>query len=293
MVLSGSDIAARLRADTVARIAALRADGLHVRLDAILVGEAESAVIYARSQQRRCEAVGIAYHLHTLPPDIDDAALQAYIERLSRDPDVTGIMLNLPLPEHLDAPAAQYSIDPYKDVEGVNPANIGLLFYGTPIIAPCTALAVLAILRETGVELKGRDVCIVGQGSIVGKPIALALMAQEATVRTCNKYTRDLPAHTRDADILIAAAGVAGLIRAEHVKPGATVIDVGINTVAAPTAADPQATRVTGDVDFEQVVKTAGHITPVPGGVGPVTVALLLQNAAEAVAKQHERRRIH
>ncbi|HRX86612.1 MAG TPA: bifunctional 5,10-methylenetetrahydrofolate dehydrogenase/5,10-methenyltetrahydrofolate cyclohydrolase, partial [Phycisphaerae bacterium] len=280
-------------ADTAARIAALNAEGMPVRLDAIIVGAPESAVIYARSQQRRCEAIGITYQLHTLDADVDDAALQGYIERLSRDPAVTGIMLNLPLPDHLDAPAAQYAIDPYKDVEGVNPANIGLLFYGTPIIAPCTALAVLAILREAGMALKGRDVCIVGQGSIVGKPIALALMAQEATVRTCNKYTADLAAHTRDADILIAAAGVPGLITADHVKRGAAVIDVGINTVPAPTPDDPSATRVTGDVDFAGVRDRAGLITPVPGGVGPVTVALLLQNAAEAVAKQHERRRIH
>lgn len=313
-VISGTALAERIRSETAKRIAELRADGVGVRLDAILVGDPEAGAIYARSQQRRCEAVGIEYRLHTLAANIDDAGLQAYIDRLSRDPTVTGIMLNLPLPEHLDAPAAQYAIDPYKDVEGVNPANIGLLFYGTPIIAPCTALAVMAILREAGVEVKGRDVCIVGQGSIVGKPIALALIAQEATVRTCNKYTRDLPAHTRDADILIAAAGVPALITPAHVKPGATVIDVGINTVPAPTSDDPNAkpndpsatpgnsattrgdssaTRVTGDVQFNEVAEIAGIITPVPGGVGPVTVALLLQNAAEAVAKQHERRRIH
>jgi len=291
-IISGTALAERIRRETAARIERLRADGLGVRLDAILVGDPDSGVIYARSQQRRCEAVGIEYRLHTLEPTIDDAGLQAYIERLSHDPEVTGIMLNLPLPPHLDAPAAQYAIDPYKDVEGVNPANIGLLFYGTPIIAPCTALAVMAMLREAGVAVKGRDVCVVGQGSIVGKPIALALMAEEATVRTCNKYTRDLAAHTRDAEILIAAAGVPGLIRGEHVQPGAVVIDVGINTVAAPTLENPSATAVVGDVRGAEVAAIAGALTPVPGGVGPVTVALLLQNAAEAVAKQRSRRRL-
>lgn len=292
-VISGTELASRIRSETAQRIAQLRAAGQGVRLDAVLVGDPHAGVLYARSQQKRCEAVGIEYRLHALANDVDNERLQQYIERLSRDPQVTGIMLNLPLPAHLDAPAAQYAIDPYKDVEGVNPANIGLLFYGTPIIAPCTALAVMAILREAGVNVKGRDVCVIGQGSIVGKPIALALMAAEATVRTCNKYTPDLAAHTRSAEVLIAAAGVPGLVGRGHVRPGAVVIDVGINTVAAPTPENPNATATVGDVRFAEVAEIAETITPVPGGVGPVTVAILLQNSVEAAIKQETQRRIH
>ena len=292
-VINGAELAAGIRADAQQRVAAMAAQGWSVRLDAVMVGNPADAALYARWQEKRCAKVGIAYRLHTLAEDFDNDALQSFIDGLSRDPDVTGVMLNLPLPDHLDVPAAQYAIDPYKDVEGVNPANIGLLFYGTPIIAPCTARAVMAILETAGVDVKGRDVCVVGQGSIVGKPIALALMGAEATVRTCNKYTTDLAAHTADAGVLIAAAGVPGLIGREHVKPGAVVIDVGINTVPDPQSDDPAATRVVGDVRFDEVVERAGHITPVPGGVGPVTVAILLQNAAEAAAKQHTARRIH
>ncbi len=292
VVIPGSELAARIREDTARLVQRLAEDGVGVRLDAVIVGDPDAGVIYARSQQRRCEKAGIDYHLHTLPASATDDDVQRFIADLSADPEVTGIMLNLPLPEHLDTPAAQYAIDPYKDVEGVNPANIGLLFYGTPIIAPATALAALAVLREVGVNPRGLDVCIVGQSAIVGKPIALALMGKEATVRTCNKYTRDLPAHTRDADILIAAAGVPHLIGPDHVKPGAIVIDVGINSVPAPTDDDPAATRVVGDVQFDAVKPLASVITPVPGGVGPVTVAILLHNTAEAAAKQLDHRRI-
>ncbi|MCB9849689.1 MAG: bifunctional 5,10-methylenetetrahydrofolate dehydrogenase/5,10-methenyltetrahydrofolate cyclohydrolase [Phycisphaerales bacterium] len=292
-IINGSEMAARIREATAERVAALKATCVNVRLDAIIVGDPAAGVIYARSQEKRCAKVGVEYRLHTLDASIDDDHLQNFIEELSHDDAVTGVMLNLPLPEHLDTPAAQYAIDPYKDVEGVNPANIGLLFYGTPIIAPCTALAVMAVLQETGVDVRGKDVCIVGQGSIVGKPIALSLMCAEATVRTCNKYTPDLAAHTADADIVIAAAGVPGLIGGKHVKEGAIVIDVGINSVPDPQSDDPNATRVVGDVKFDEVVEKASAVTPVPGGVGPVTVAILLQNAAEAAAKQHAHRRIH
>jgi len=287
-IIDGRRIARRIRGDVAHRAGVLKSDGHVPRLDAILVGNFPAGQLYARSQQRRCEEVGIDYNLHALSDETDDQRLQAHIEQLNTDPAVTGIMLNLPLPDRLDAPAAQYLIDPYKDIEGVNPANIGLLFYDTPILAPCTALAVLAVLRHQRIALRGARVAVIGQGNIVGKPIALALMTRQATVLTCNKFTDNLADITRTADVLISAAGVAGLVQPDHVKPGATVIDVGINRPS-----DDRVQPVVGDVCFESVRHVAGAITPVPGGVGPVTVALLLSNTVESAAKQLEKRRFH
>jgi methylenetetrahydrofolate dehydrogenase (NADP+)/methenyltetrahydrofolate cyclohydrolase len=204
------------------------------------------------------------------------------LRELNEDHNVTGIVLNLPLPSGIDTPAMQYCIDPYKDVEGVNPSNIGLLFYDNPIIAPCTALAVMEILAEVGVEARGLDAVVVGQGAVAGKPVSLFLLHKMATVTCCHIATRDLYKHTRRADLLIVAVGKPGLIRAEHVGAGAVVIDVGINTVVG---ADGRR-QIVGDVAFAEVKDVAGVITPVPGGVGPVTVAILLRSAAEAAAKQ-------
>ncbi|GJM24991.1 MAG: bifunctional protein FolD [Phycisphaerae bacterium] len=289
-IIQGTELSAKIRQQNEMRVRELADKGVGVRLDAIIVGEPESGIIYARSQEKRSKRIGIDYRLHTLPEESNDAQLQSLIDELNRDDDVTGILLNLPLPDHLDAPAAQYAIDPYKDIEGVNPSNIGLMFYGTPINAPCTALAVHTILNEANVELLGKNVTVIGQGNIVGKPIALALIAEEATVNTCNKYSKDLIRHTSSADILIAAAGVPEMITADHVKDGAIVIDVGINSVPANEAKGTPA-RVVGDVLFDEVSQKASLISPVPGGVGPVTVAVLLQSAIDAANKQLGTRR--
>ncbi|MCA9299233.1 MAG: bifunctional 5,10-methylenetetrahydrofolate dehydrogenase/5,10-methenyltetrahydrofolate cyclohydrolase, partial [Phycisphaerales bacterium] len=188
------------------------------------------------------------------------------------------IMLHMPLPEGIDAYRVQRLIDPSKDVEGVNPANIGNIIYGRSSLAPCTALASVRMIQSTGVDLRGRVAAVVGASNVVGKPIAALLMQHEATVFSCNKYTPDLPDLTRRADVLIVAAGVPGLVTADMVKPGAIVIDVGVNRVRG---ADGQMMTV-GDVDFEGVRPVAGHISPVPGGVGPMTVAMLLRNVVQA-----------
>jgi methylenetetrahydrofolate dehydrogenase (NADP+)/methenyltetrahydrofolate cyclohydrolase len=269
----------------------LHAADVGVRLDTVIVGDPSAGIIYARSQERRCRRMGIDFHLHTLDESTTDPELHGFINDLSRNPSVTGIMLNLPLPERLDTPAAQYTIDPYKDVEGVNPSNIGMLFYGTPIIAPCTAMAVMAILHDAKVVLQGVHAVVVGQGSIAGRPIASALISEDATVTTCNVHTRDLAAYTRQADVLIAAAGVPELIGAEHVKDGAVVIDVGINTVQTDDG-PPTQSRVVGDVKFDEVCHKAAAVTPVPGGVGPVTVAILMLSTVEAADKQLRGRRM-
>ena len=187
----------------------------------------------------------------------------------------------------MDTPAMQYHIDPYKDVEGVNPSNIGLLFYDQPIIAPCTAVAVMEILREADISPRGLDAVVVGQGAIAGRPVSLFLLQEMATVTCCHIATRDLYRHTREADLLIVAVGKPDLIRAQHVKPGAVVIDVGINSVTTPDGER----RIVGDVAYDEVREVAGVVTPVPGGVGPVTVAVLLRSATEAAAKQLARPR--
>ncbi len=281
-VIDGTALAQRIKEEAAQQIRCLAAQGVQVSLDAVMVGDPETGGIYARSQQRHCEDVGIEYRLHTLDADATETRIVELIRQLNADPSVTGILLNLPLPRAVDTPAVQYHIDPYKDVEGVNPANIGLLFYDSPIIAPCTALAVMEILTEAKIEPRGLNAVVVGQGAIAGKPVSLFLLQKMATVTCCHIATRDLSEHTRAADLLIVAVGKQGLIGADDVKPGAIVVDVGINRAVGP---DGQR-RIVGDVDFEEVKKVASVITPVPGGVGPVTVAILLRSAAEAAATQ-------
>ncbi len=286
-IIDGRDLGRRIKEQTAAQVRELGAQGLAVRLDAVMVGDPAAGEIYARSQRKRCHDVGIEYHLHTLGGDATESDIRATLHGLNEDPAVTGILLNLPLPSHIDTPAMQYGIDPYKDVEGVNPANIGLLFYGGPIIAPCTALAVMEILTEAKVEPRGMHAVVVGQGAIAGKPVSLFLLHEMATVTCCHIATQDLKMHTRKADLLIVAVGKPGLIDATFVKPDAVVIDVGINSI---TGADGKR-GVVGDVAFDEVKEVAGVLTPVPGGVGPVTVAILLRSAAEAAAKQRARPR--
>ncbi len=281
-IIDGRSLGQRIKDETVRQVRGLGDRGVRVSLDAVMVGDPEAGEIYARSQRTRCEEVGIEYRLHTLPAQATQADIRSLIRELNEDPGVTGIVLNLPLPPNIDTPALQYYIDPYKDVEGVNPANIGLLFYGGPIIAPCTALAVMQILDEADVHPRGLDAVVVGQGAVAGKPVSLFLLHEMATVTSCHIATRDLARHTRRADLLIVAVGKPDLIRAHHVKPGAVVIDVGINTVRDGTGER----KIVGDIAFEEVKEVAGVLTPVPGGVGPVTVAMLLRSAAEAAGKQ-------
>lgn len=289
-MLDGNAAAADIRNEVSAQIARFTIEHGPIRLCAVLIGADPAARIYADSQRHRCLQAGVQHELIELPPDISQAALLDEIDRLNHDPAVTGVMIQLPLPRHIDEAAVQYRIDPYKDVEGVNPANIGMLFYGEPIIAPCTALAVNEMVRRSGVEVRGANAVVVGQSRIAGRPIAMFLTTQMATVTACHIATRDLAAHTRTADILVVAVGKPRLIGAQHVKPGAVVVDVGINRVKERGPDGVETRRTVGDVDFEAVKGVAGAITPVPGGVGPVTVAMLLRNTVEAARKQLARR---
>jgi methylenetetrahydrofolate dehydrogenase (NADP+)/methenyltetrahydrofolate cyclohydrolase len=292
-IIDGVQLSNRFREQIKARVEAVRAAGGHVRLDAVLVDSGDNgARVYAENQAKTCQAMGIEYRLHRLPQGAGYDDIAGRILLLSTDDSVTAMMLHLPLPEGVDTHRIQALIHHEKDVEGVNPANIGNIVYGRSSLAPCTALAVVKMLESVhGVDgsrpfLAGKMAVVVGAGDVVGKPIAVLLMRQEATVISCNKHTPMLPDLTRSADILVAAAGVPGLISAEMVRPGAIVIDVGVSRVTGPDGK----TRTVGDVRFDEVSQVAGHISPVPGGVGPVTVAMLLLNVVEAAERRIGRR---
>lgn len=273
-IIDGALLATQMKTDVAARVKELTAQGRAVHLTAILVGSTPAGELYARRQGEACRAVGINYQLLTFPADVSQRDLKYEIRRLNHDPAVTGIMMHLPLPSHLDAARLQYEIDVVKDVEGVNPANIGYVVYGHTLIAPCTALSVIELIKSTGVNLRGAEAVVVGASEIAGKPIALLLAEQMATITLCHIATRDVPAHTRRADVVVVAVGKPNLIGPDHIRDGAVVVDVGINRV---TLADGTKKTV-GDVDFDGVKEKAGFITPVPGGVGPMTVAMLLRN---------------
>ncbi|MFZ4750590.1 MAG: bifunctional 5,10-methylenetetrahydrofolate dehydrogenase/5,10-methenyltetrahydrofolate cyclohydrolase [Phycisphaerales bacterium] len=277
-IIDGKVLSAAVRETLVTRI---KAAGRPVRLDAVIVGSDRAAAIYAENQAKTCAAVGIDYRLHRLPDGAGYDDIAGRILLLNTEDDVRAIMLHLPLPTGVDHERIQALIAPEKDVEGVNPANIGNVVYGRRSLVPCTALGSVEMIESTGVELRGARCVIVGASNIVGKPIAVLLMRAEATVISTNKFTRGIADLTRSADVLVAAAGVPGLIKGDMVKPGAVVIDVGINRVAGP---DGKSITV-GDVAFEEVREVAGFISPVPGGVGPMTVAMLLRNTVDAALR--------
>lgn len=281
-LIDGTLLAATAKSQLATRVAALRAQGASVALDAILIDAGDSAArVYTDNQHRTCDELGIDYRLHLLDGACDQPAIIERVGMLNRDPQVTAIMLCLPLPPGVEAYAVQRLIDPDKDVEGVNPANIGNIVYGRSSLAPCTALAAVALVRSTGVQLRGRVAVVVGASNHVGKPLAVLLMREDATVVSCNKWTPDLEAICKQADVLVAAAGVPGLITEAMVKPGAVVVDVGVNRI---TNEDGSRTTV-GDVAFDEVRRVAGWISPVPGGVGPMTVATLLGNVVDTAQR--------
>jgi methylenetetrahydrofolate dehydrogenase (NADP+)/methenyltetrahydrofolate cyclohydrolase len=273
-LIDGVALAARIKSEVAAGVGALSARGKPAHLTALLVGSTPAGQLYAQRQGEACRAMGIGYQLLTYPPEVTQRQLKLEIRRLNAEPAVTGIMMHLPLPAHLDRPRLQYEIDVVKDVEGVNPANLGYVLYGRTLIAPCTALAVSELIRSTGVELRGAEAVVVGASEIVGKPVAMQLAEQMATVTLCHIATRDVARHTRRADVVVVAVGSPGLLTADHVREGAVVIDVGINRVMGADGI----VKTVGDVDFNGVAAKVGWITPVPGGVGPMTVAMLLRN---------------
>lgn len=276
-IIDGKQLGAAVRASLRERI---QRSGRSVRLDAVLVGDDSAASIYAQNQARTCEEAGIQYQLHRLAAGSGYEEIAGRVLLMNTDESVTAMMLHLPLPKGVDTERVQSLIAPEKDVEGVNPANIGNVVYGRRSLVPCTALAVLEMIEHTGTTLRGARCVIVGASNIVGKPIAVLLMRAEATVVSSNRFTAELPKIAREADIVVAAAGVPALVTPEWIKPGAVVIDVGINRVAGK---DGKQVTV-GDV-HPDVAAVAGWMSPVPGGVGPMTVAMLLRNVVDAALR--------
>jgi methylenetetrahydrofolate dehydrogenase (NADP+)/methenyltetrahydrofolate cyclohydrolase len=287
-VIDGAAIAQQVRAELRPRIAALAEQGLRPGLVAVLVGDNPASVAYVSGKARASAEVGIAATTLRLPADISQAGLLAEIERLNRDRAVHGMIVQLPLPGDLDESLITRSVLPEKDVDGLHPHNLGLLLRGEGVLFPATPSGVQQMLIRSGHDPAGKHVVIAGRSNLVGKPLAALLMQKapgaNATVTVCHTGTPDLAAETRRADILVAAIGHAGAITREHVCPGAVVIDVGINRV--PDPARRSGYRLVGDVDYEAVAPIAGAITPVPGGVGPMTVAMLLVNTVTAAERQ-------
>jgi len=268
-IINGRALAETLRTELAARARMVAEKGRRPGLDVLLVGDDAASAVYVRNKVRACEAVGIASRTHRLPATISNAELLGRIVELNADPDTHGILVQLPLPPHIDMPQVLETIAIEKDVDGFHLYNVGGLVTGNTIFSPCTPFGVVKLLESEGIELAGQNVVVVGASNIVGKPMALMLMNRDATVAVCHARTRDLAQFTILADILVVAAGVPGLILPQMVKTGAVVIDVGINHL-------PDG-RITGDVD-PRVAEKARAITPVPGGVGPMTVTMLLQN---------------
>ncbi len=252
------------------------------RLVSVAIGDVEEVAVYIRGQARAAAEVGMPFDEQHWPASLSQEECKQRLIEMNDDPDVVGVVLQRPVPEHLNIRSLQSAIHPLKDVEGMNPASIGNIVYNDTALAPCTAAASVEMIRATGLNLEGLEVVIVGHSEIVGKPAAFMLMAEGATVTVCHHMTRSVAAHTRRADAVLVAVGVPGLLTADMVKPGAAVIDIGINQITA----EDGTTRIVGDADTENVANIASWTTPVPGGVGPVTVAILLRNAVYAMKKQ-------
>ena len=279
-LIDGKDFAANVRQRVAAHVTRLKQDGITPGLAVVLVGEDPASEVYVRNKGIQTREVGLNSYEHKLPADTTQDALMALIGRLNADADVHGILVQLPLPDHLDAEAVLNAIDPGKDVDGFHILNVGLLATGQKAMVPCTPLGCLMMLRDRLGDLSGLNAVIVGRSNIVGKPMAQLLLRDSCTVTIAHSRTRDLAGVCRQADILVAAVGRPRMIPGDWVKPGATVIDVGINRIE-----DGGRTRLVGDVDFASARAVAGAITPVPGGVGPMTIACLLANTLTACCR--------
>ncbi len=275
-ILSGKTMSESLRAEIASRVSALKERGLTPGLAVILVGNDPASEIYVRNKGNGCAEVGMYSRTINMPEETTQEQLEAAIEELNNDPAIHGILVQLPLPKHLDEQAALAKILPEKDVDGFHLINAGHMLTGTPGVVACTPKGALYMIQSTGVDLSGKEAVVIGRSNIVGKPMAMLLLQQNCTVTMCHSRTKNLAEHTRRADILVAAVGKAGFVTADMVKPGAIVIDVGINRVDG---------KVKGDVDFDAVKEVAGWITPVPGGVGKMTITMLLMNTVEAAER--------
>lgn len=294
MRLEAAKLAARIKHEVQAEI---NQGGVRPCLAAVRVGEDPASAVYVQNKIRACEEVGIRSEHHALPESTTTSELLALIDSLNTRDDVDGILTQLPLPSAIDETAIIEAIDPAKDVDGFHPVNVGRLGLGRPVFVPCTPAGIIELLEDSGVEIRGANACVVGRSQIVGRPMAQLLLQRDATVTICHSRTRDLAAVTRNADLLVVAIGRAGFIRGEHIKRGATVIDVGMNKISDPEAVrslfgseaakrlevvEKRGYTLVGDVHPAEASEVAGLLTPVPGGVGLLTVAMLMKNTLNA-----------
>ncbi|MFC5698298.1 bifunctional methylenetetrahydrofolate dehydrogenase/methenyltetrahydrofolate cyclohydrolase FolD [Pseudomonas sp. GCM10022186] len=279
-LIDGKTIAARLRQQIAQRVAERRQQGLRVPgLAVILVGNDPASQVYVAHKRKDCEEVGFLSQAHDLPASTGQAELLALIDSLNQDPAIDGILVQLPLPEHLDASQLLERIHPDKDVDGFHPYNVGRLAQRIPLLRPCTPKGIMTLLESTGADLYGMNAVVVGASNIVGRPMALELLLAGCTVTVTHRFTKDLAGHVANADLVVVAAGKPGLVKGEWIKPGAIVIDVGINR--------QDDGKLVGDVEYDVALQRASWITPVPGGVGPMTRACLLENTLHAAETLH------
>ena len=283
-ILDGNALAQKLRAGFKQEADQLAAQGIRPGLAVILVGEDPASQVYVRNKVNACAQAGFHSEKHSYPADVDAALVFAKIAELNADPAIHGILVQLPLPKHFDAEAILEAIAPEKDVDGFRAENVGALMQGKPCFIPCTPYGAMKFFEDAGITLRGKEAVIVGRSNIVGKPMAMLLMHAGATVTICHSQTQDLKAHCRRADILVAAIGKSKMITGDMVKPGAVVIDVGINRLPD----GPDAGKLCGDVDFDSAKEVASYITPVPGGVGPMTITMLLANTLESAQRKRK-----
>ncbi|WP_415963197.1 bifunctional methylenetetrahydrofolate dehydrogenase/methenyltetrahydrofolate cyclohydrolase FolD [Collinsella tanakaei] len=279
-VIDGKGLAAKMRAEAAKDVAALKRAGVNPGLAVVLVGDDHASATYVRSKLRDCEECGIASFDYKLPADASQDEILQLVRNLNDDPKITGILVQMPLPSHLDAEEIIEAISPLKDVDGFHPTSLGRLVRGLPGLRPCTPAGIMVMLDEYNIELAGKNAVIVGRSSIVGKPMAHMLLERDATISVAHSRTRNLDEICRSADILVVACGIARLVKGDWVRPGATVIDVGMDR--------DEDGRLCGDVDYDDVFNVAGAITPVPGGVGPMTRAMLMSNVVTAARMQAE-----
>jgi methylenetetrahydrofolate dehydrogenase (NADP+)/methenyltetrahydrofolate cyclohydrolase len=277
-IIDGKAIAADLRRTIAADVEKLKAAGTHPGLAVVLVGEDPASRVYVSMKEKACAAAGIFSDEHKLPAETSEAQLLALVDTLNRDARIDGILVQLPLPKHIDENKVLEAISPAKDVDGFHPYNVGRLVTGNPLFQSCTPFGVMKMLDATGVDLTGKEVVVVGRSNIVGKPVALMCLARHATVTICHSRTRNLAEQVGRADVLIAAVGQPEMIKGEWIKEGAVVIDVGVNRVGEK--------KLVGDVEFEAALTRAAAITPVPGGVGPMTITMLLYNTVESAKRR-------
>jgi len=285
-MIDGTAIAASIQEELTAEVAQLKEQhGIVPGLATVLVGENPASQTYVKMKRKRCAEVGIHSVGHELPADATQEQVETLVRELNADPAIHGILVQLPLPGHLDEEAVLNAISLHKDVDGFHPVNIGRLAMKgrDALFAPCTPAGCIELLDRIGVEIRGKEAVVLGRSNIVGLPVSMLLLKRDATVTICHSRSKDLPAICRRADILVAAVGRAEMVKADWVQPGAVVIDVGINRVDDPAA--KRGYRLVGDVAFEEVKEVAGWITPVPGGVGPMTIAMLLQNTAKGAKR--------